>query len=228
MNLQAKMLRLLQEKSIERLGGRETIPVDVRIIAATNRDLEQMITTGKFREDLYYRLKVITIRLPSLQERAEDIPLLVDYFLSRFSLELAMENPGITKEAVSLLASNRWPGNVRELSNTIQKALIFNRGAPLSAADISQAAGGDVRTRKQNDENCDDSIRQWMRDLLSQGDQENLFENCLDHIGGLLVGEALNRTGGNRSQAAKLLGLSRPTLHAKIDKYKLKMETTVS
>ncbi|BBO86999.1 sigma-54-dependent transcriptional regulator [Desulfosarcina ovata] len=227
MGLQAKMLRLLQERSIERLGGRETIPVDVRIIAATNRDLEVLITKGQFREDLYYRLKVITIWLPSLRERTGDIPLLADYFMTRFSGELGIENPGITREAMSMLVSSPWPGNIRELANTLQKALIFNRGAPLSLTDIAQATGGDVKNLHLTEDACDDSIRSWIRGLLSRGTQENLFENCMDHFGSVMVAEALNLTGGNRSQAAKLLGMSRPTLHAKIDKYNLKIETSV-
>ena len=226
LNLQAKMLRLLQERSIERLGGRETIPVDVRIIAATNRDLELLIAKGQFREDLYYRLKVITIQLPSLRERTGDIPLLADYFLTRFAAELGIENPGLNREALSMLVSSAWPGNIRELANTLQKALIFNRGAPLSLADISYATG-DAKTCQLSEEACDDSIRIWIRSLLSKRCQENLFENCMDHLGSVLVGEALNLTGGNRSQAAKLLGMSRPTLHAKIDKYNLKIETSV-
>jgi nitrogen regulation protein NR(I) len=226
LNLQAKMLRLLQEKSIERLGGRETIPVDVRIIAATNRDLEHLIAKGQFREDLYYRLKVITIRLPPLHERTGDIPLLVDYFLTRFAAELGIENPGITREAMAMLVSSTWPGNIRELSNMLQKALIFNRGAPLSPGDITQVSG-DAASCQLSEANCDDTIRTWIRGLLSRGGQDSLFENCMDHFGSVLVGEALNLTGGNRSQAAKLLGMSRPTLHAKIDKYNLKIETTV-
>ncbi|MFO7714869.1 sigma-54-dependent transcriptional regulator [Desulfosarcina sp.] len=227
MNLQAKMLRLLQEKSVERLGGRETLPVDVRIIAATNRDLEDLIAMGQFREDLYYRLKVITIWLPALDERTGDIPLLVDYFLTRFAAELGVENPGIAREALSMMVSNPWPGNIRELSNTLQKALIFNRGAPLSISDITNATCGDAKSHHVKEVGGDDSIRAWLRSLLSKGAQENLFENCMDHFCGMLVGEALNLTGGNRSQAAKLLGMSRPTLHAKIDKYNLKIETSI-
>jgi nitrogen regulation protein NR(I) len=227
LNLQAKMLRLLQEKSIERLGGRETIPVDVRIIAATNRNLEHLITNGQFREDLYYRLKVITIWLPPLRERTGDIPLLADYFLTRFASELSIENPGITREALSMLVSSPWAGNIRELANTLQKALIFNRGAPLSLNDITQAAGDEANNHHLSEGACDDQVRAWIRSLLSKGERENLFENCMDHLGSVLVGEALNLTGGNRSQAAKLLGMSRPTLHAKIDKYDLKIETSV-
>ncbi len=227
LNLQAKMLRLLQEKSIERLGGRETIPVDVRIIAATNRDLESQIARSQFREDLYYRLKVITIWLPCLRERTGDIPLLADYFMARFSADLGIENPGITREAMSMLVSSPWPGNVRELGNTLQKALIFNRGAPLSVSDLTQAADNETRGAHPDEDACSDSMRAWIRCMLSKGAGDNLFESCMDHFGGVLVGEALNMTGGNRSQAAKLLGISRPTLHAKIDKYNLKIETSV-
>ncbi|MGB2928203.1 MAG: sigma 54-interacting transcriptional regulator, partial [Desulfobacterales bacterium] len=133
---------MLQEKSIERLGGRATISVDVRIIAATNRDLEFALDQGRFREDLYYRLQVVTIFLPSLRERTEDIPVLADYFLARFSREAGIENPGITEEAKAILTASPWQGNVRELGNTLQKALIFNRGAPISQKDISQAISG--------------------------------------------------------------------------------------
>jgi DNA-binding NtrC family response regulator len=226
-NLQAKILRLLQERSIERLGGRETIPVDVRIIAATNRDLENLISSGHFREDLYYRLKVITIQLPPLRERSADIPLLTHYFMARFSAELGIDNPGINREAVSMLVSSPWPGNVRELANTLQKALIFNRGAPLSLSDIAQATGGDSASNPLAEPTGEDGMRAWIRSLLLQGGAENRFESCMDHFGALLVGEALRLTGGNRSQAAKLLGMSRPTIHAKIDRYKLKFETLI-
>lgn len=217
------MLRLLQEKSIERLGGREAIPVDVRIIAATNRDLEDLISKGQFRNDLYYRLKVISIILPPLSERTGDIPLLADYFLKRFSMELGIENPGITQEATSKLVSKHWPGNIRELSNVIQKALIFNRGAPLNEADIDHAAGEDVKFEKHAEDV--DGIRGWVREMLLEGGQNNLFETCIDTIGRLLILEALELTGGNRTKAAKILGMSRPTLHAKIDKYNLNKKT---
>jgi len=132
LSIQAKILRLLQERSIERLGGRSTIPVNVRIIAATNRDLESAIVKGRFREDLYYRLKVVSIFLPLLKDRLEDIPALTDFFLARYSQEAKVENPGITKKAKAFLATNLWKGNVRELGNTIQKALIFNRGAAIA------------------------------------------------------------------------------------------------
>jgi DNA-binding NtrC family response regulator len=228
MNLQAKILRLLQEKSIERLGGREKIETDVRIIAATNRNLEDAMLAGRFREDLYYRLKVVTIWLPPLRERQSDISVLADYFLSRFSIDKGISNPGITSEAKALLSKHAWPGNVRELANTIQKALIFNRGAPLSPEDIITP----VKNEKSHavdltNENGDAQLRQWLRNELTTRSGENIFDSCMDSMASLIISEALKICDGNRSRAAKLLGLSRPTLHSKIEKYNLKFETHV-
>jgi transcriptional regulator with PAS, ATPase and Fis domain len=226
-SIQAKILRLLQEKSIERLGGRETIPVDVRIIAATNRDLEAALAEGRFREDLYYRLKVVTLWLPALRDRIDDISLLTDYFLGRFSRELDMDNPGMTPEARALLGSHRWPGNVRELGNVIQKALIFSRGYPIRPEEISQAIGVETAAKVTQEKDMVRAIRTWIRqDLITKAD-ENIFDFFMDRFASLVIQEALDLTGGNRSQAAKLLGLSRPTLQAKIDKYRLKVETSV-
>jgi nitrogen regulation protein NR(I) len=226
--IQSKILRLLQEKSIERLGGRETIPVDVRIIAATNRDLEVALQRGRFREDLYYRLKVVTISLPPLRQRADDIPLLADYFLARYAVELDMDNPGITKDAVAVLLNHSWPGNVRELANTIQKSLIFNRGAPIQPQEILQAVGAGIASSSGASlRETDQVLRQWARETISSGNDANKFDAIMDHFASILVGEALNMTRGNRSQAARLLGLSRPTLHSKIEKYRLRLKTSI-
>jgi nitrogen regulation protein NR(I) len=224
--IQSKILRLLQEKSIERLGGRETIPVDVRIIAATNRDLESALQHGRFREDLYYRLKVVTIHLPPLRERADDIPLLTEYFLARYVAQLDMANPGIAKEAVAALRNHVWPGNVRELANALHKALIFNRGAPIQPQEMIQAVGGSARGAAFKKE-ADQMLGQWVREAIAANDHPNRFDAIMDHFASLLVSEALNMTRGNRSQAAKLLGLSRPTLHSKIEKYRLRLKTSV-
>ena len=225
--IQAKILRLLQEKSIERLGGRETIPVDVRIIAATNRDLETALAEGRFREDLYYRLKVVTLWLPALRERIDDIPLLTNYFLGRFSRDLDLDNPGMTPEARTLLESYNWPGNVRELANVLQKALIFSRGYPIRPEEISQAVGVEGAARVTQEKDTVNLIRSWLRQDLINKTEDNIFDAFVDRFASLIIQEALDLTGGNRSQAAKLLGLSRPTLQAKIDKYRLKMETSV-
>jgi nitrogen regulation protein NR(I) len=226
-SIQAKILRLLQEKKIERLGGRETISVDVRIIASTNRELETAIKENQFREDLYYRLKVVTIWLPPLRERKDDIPLLTEYFASRHSTDLGTQNPGIAKEAKEMLINHPWPGNVRELGNAIQKALIFNRGAPISLEDITPSIMGKDIKKKDFGETGDQAIRQWVREALTTSAEDNIFDSCTDRFASILISEALNITGGNRSQAAKLLGLSRPTLHSKIEKYRLKLETSV-
>ena len=226
-SIQAKILRLLQEKSIERLGGRETIPVNVRIIAATNRNLESALSEGRFREDLYYRLKVVTIWLPPLHERSSDIPLLTEYFLSRYAGEMQMDNPGITEEAMKILKSHPWPGNVRELANTIQKTLIFNRGAPICPEDITQTISGEIVERRASAGADDKAIRQWIRKSLISKTTENMFDKGMDRFASMMIGEALNLTGGNRSRAAKLLGLSRPTLHSKIEKYRIKFDTVV-
>ncbi len=227
-SLQAKMLRLLQEKSIERIGGRETIPVDVRIIAATNRNLEAAIENGRFREDLYYRLKVVTIWLPPLNERADDIPLLTRYFLSRYSSELGMDNPGITMEAQAILNNYLWPGNVRELANTVHKAVIFNRGAPVSQDDIRQAITEKGVGNGVSRESHDETFRKLIQhELTIHNGKTNLFDTCMDRIASIIISEALNLTDGNRSKAAQILGLSRPTLHSKIEKFNLKFETSV-
>lgn len=222
MSIQSKFLRLLQENSIERLGGKEPINVDVRIIAATNMDLETAVAEGKFREDLYYRLRVVTVTMPPLRERMEDIGTLVQYLLARISAELDIVNPGIADEALDKIGQYDWPGNIRELNNILKKALIFNRGAPLLPEDISVPAALTPEPRADSNAGSADEVRRWIREELKSGRRERLFDACLDHVAALLIEEALDLTGGNRSQAAKLLGVSRPTLHAKIDKYDLK------
>ncbi|WP_035242275.1 sigma-54-dependent transcriptional regulator [Desulfobacter vibrioformis] len=218
-SIQAKILRLLQERCIERLGGDETIPVDVRIIAATNRDLKAAIAQGLFREDLYFRLKVVTIELPPLRNRTEDIQPLTAHYLERFSHELKIDNPGIREEALALLKQYEWPGNVRELANLIHKALIFNRGNPLSVSDLSQIIRKQETGELSQDLNQEEAIRQWVYTCLASPSSEHSFEFFSDTICAMAVEEALKISNGNRSQAARLLNISRPTLHAKIDKY---------
>jgi nitrogen regulation protein NR(I) len=218
MSIQAKILRLLQERSIERLGARESIGVDVRIIAATNRDLEKGLAEGRFRDDLYYRLNVVTIQLPPLRDREGDIPRLCDFFLSRFGREMGIENPGMTEDALGLVKAHTWPGNVRQLANALQKALIFSRGYPIRPEDISQAVQERDRQETRDDAAVDRIIRQWVREKLSVAGRDDLFAYLLEHFTEILISEALSLTQGNRSRAARLLGISRPTLHAKLDK----------
>ncbi len=224
--IQSKILRLLQEKSIERLGGREPIPVDVRILAATNRDLESALAEGRFREDLYYRLKVVTLWLPPLRERAGDIPLLAEYFLKRFARQMDLPYPGITDMAGALLSSYPWPGNVRELANTLHKVLIFNRGCPVRPEDVSQALGAETATRSGDEQALEDAVRRWARRILMTSAEDSLFDRSMDRVASMIISEALSLAGGNRSRAAKMLGLSRPTLLSRMEKYKITLETS--
>jgi two-component system NtrC family response regulator/two-component system nitrogen regulation response regulator GlnG len=224
--IQAKLLRLLQEQNVERLGGRQVIPVDVRIIAATNRDLEEAVRQGQFREDLYYRLKVVTLALPPLRERPGDIALLVRYFMARYAREMGLPDPGATDAAMALFTTNPWPGNVRELGNTVKKALIFSRGAPLGPEEVQKASGEPLRNGEAAGLPLGEALAHFVRRELASG-RESLFEELMDHFGQCVIREALEATGGNRTQAARLLGLSRPTLIAKIEKYGLRIESRV-
>ncbi|TVM30990.1 sigma-54-dependent transcriptional regulator [Oceanidesulfovibrio marinus] len=225
--IQAKILRLLQEKTIERLGGGEAIPVDVRIIAATNRDLEKAVREGTFREDLYFRLKVVTLMLPPLRERHDDIPLLARHFLSLHAQEMDLSNPGLTQEAESALLRYPWPGNVRELSNCLQKAIIFSKGAPLSGKEVESslrhpAAKGTAEAAPR------DAMKRWVQNALLSSQAEKPYENAMDAVSSLLIQSALEMTDGNKTRAAKLLGLTRPTLLAKIDKHRLALSAKVT
>ena len=227
LNIQAKILRLLQERCIERLGGEETITVDVRIVAATNKPLEQAIADGTFREDLYFRLKVVTIELPPLRERQGDVAGLVTHYMDRFARELKVVNPGIQPRALALLERYEWPGNVRELSNMIQKVLIFNRGAPVSMGDVEQ-----LIHRKRADESGEridpNLLKNWVWQQLTDPSASHRFEDFMDTLSEIVISQALKYTNGNRSQAARMLEISRPTLHARMDKYDITFKIDVA
>ena len=225
LSIQSKLLRLLQERSIERLGGREVIPVNVRILAATNRNLEQAVAEGRFREDLYYRLKVVTVSMPPLRDRLDDIPALSEYLLGRFSQDMGIDNPGISQEASQVLQTYYWPGNIRELANTLQKSLIFNRGMPIQAEDISFP--DQDRSRMEQGQDVAQSVQRWIQEMF-KSKPDNVFDACMDQFSALVIKEALYMTKGNRSQAAKTLGMSRPTLHSKMEKLGITVESTVN
>lgn len=218
LTLQSKFLRLLQENTIERVGGKELIKVDVRIIAATNRNLEKAVADGSFREDLYYRLSVVTLTMPPLRERKTDIPMLCQYLLARLAADLGVDNPGITENALDKLCKYAWPGNIRELMNVLKKNLIFNRGTPLHSDDIHIQ---DVLQTETDATKEKFSLKNWIHQLLIEENSENLYDNCLDEVAKQLITEALQICKNNRTKAAKLLGISRPTLHAKIEKYNI-------
>jgi len=218
--LQAKLLRLLEDRKIERIGGREPIPVDVRILAATNRDLEAAIASGRFRDDLFYRLNVVPIHIPPLSDRLDDVPLLCDYFMERFALELGVRNPGLAAEAYSVLCTHSWPGNVRELANLMEQCLIFSRGQHVGPETIERSLLGAQDQPNDIFQATDEVLATGLRRALADN-PTNLLETVTDRVTRQVIAEVLLHTDGNRSKAARLLGVSRPTLLAKMRKHGL-------
>jgi two-component system, NtrC family, response regulator AtoC len=200
LKLQLDLLRVLEERCFDRLGGNETVQVDVRIIAATNRDLKKAVEDGRFREDLYYRLNVIPITLPPLRERREDIPLLVEHFLERLAVEMNRHVDGVSADAMRVLMTHPWPGNVRELRNVLERAVVVASGPVLRPADLGLKA---PETSEPDDNGG----------LVSLEDVER------HHIA-----EVLRRAGDNVTQAARILGIDRVTLYNKIRKYQLRKD----
>ncbi|MDA8387847.1 MAG: sigma-54 dependent transcriptional regulator [Nitrospiraceae bacterium] len=195
LSTQIKLLRVLQEKEFERVGGNETIKVDVRVIAATNQDLKKRIDDGKFREDLYYRLNVVRIELPPLRERREDIPLLVSYFINKLNAEKDYRIKGITKEAMQLLLTYRWPGNVRELENALESAMALAEKEVVEAGYLPAFLS---LARPQNGDHYHIPIDLPLREIERE-----------------VIRHALERAGGNKSLASKLLGIGLRTLQRK-------------
>ncbi len=217
---QAKLLRVLQEKVFQRVGGRETIRADVRIIAATHRDLEQGVAEKKFREDLYYRLNDAVIRLPSLRERPEDIPALVRYFLHRHGTELADAKPTITDDALQDLQYHSWPGNVRELKNLVHKALVMAHGYAIDSEIIRRSLeqkGPTLPERKQTLQAC-------VAGLLERADHDaatNVEAALSEWVERELYGQAVRLAEGDQTKVAKWLGVSRPTVRERLLRYGL-------
>jgi len=211
LSLQAKLLRVLQERSFERVGGNTLLDVDVRILAATNKDLKDEVDKGKFREDLYYRLNVIHIHLPPLRERVEDIPSLVNFFIEKNSLRLARKNMDISPEAMRLLVSLPWEGNIRELENTIERAAILCNENCIEAEDV------------QPDSSQLPANQEWSTGLeLGQFIPEGLsLSQVLNGIEEKLVRQALEETNNIQARAAEKLGITKSLLQYKMKKYKL-------
>ena len=219
---QAKILRTLQEMAFQRVGGNETISVDVRVLAATNRDLERAIDEGKFREDLFHRLNVVSVYVPSLRDRREDLPKLVDYFLESFAKEHETDRPLLSPEGLELLLSHPWPGNVRELRHCIQRAMIFTHGRAIQAEDIRRALKGPTELLSEATPNGEDEgalILQVIRNHLQSHSGMETHGQFMGMVDRLFISEALRMTNGNQTRAAELIGLSRPTLIAKMHKF---------
>ena len=199
--MQAKLLRVLQEKEIQRVGGEEVLRVDVRVMAATNRDLKAEIEGGRFREDLYYRLNVVTLAVPALRERREDIPLLAQHFLDSFAEKNRKQIKGFTPQAMDRLVRYHWPGNVRELMNAVERGVILCRGDYVSEIDFPLSVS-DVDAPEQ------ESVR-----------EELLADLPLEEVEKVTILKTLESAGGNKSETARRLGITRRTLHKKLKKY---------
>ena len=198
LHLQAKLLRVIQSRSVVRVGGSQAIPVNIRLICATNMDLEQLVREGRFREDLYYRINTVHIALPALRERREDIVPLAERFIGQYAQKYHRPLTGLDESAQAVLESGRWSGNIRELQNCIEKAVILSDGNELTAKDLqTDARSGPGMTTSGT------------LKAINEADEERL------------VREAMERSNGNISSAAKILGVSRPTLYAKLKKYGL-------
>jgi two-component system response regulator HydG len=199
LSMQAKLLRVIQEREVQRVGGGKPVPVDVRIIAATNRDLQQETAVGKFREDLYYRLNVVALTLPSLRERPDDVPLLAQYFLERFAKKNNKSVRGFTPGAMDRLIRYEWPGNVRELENVIERAVVLLIGEHIGERELPGK-------------------------LLHSAAAENgpvaaMTGFTLEEVERSVIMETLKKFGGNKSETAKALGINRKTLHLKLARY---------
>lgn len=207
--LQVKLLRVLQERKITRLGGTSPIPIDARIIAATNKDIEEMVRTGTFREDLFYRLNVVRIELPPLRERKEDIPLLAGVILKRLNRQMGHRVTGLSSQAIEALKTHPFYGNVRELENILERAAIFSDSSIIDVADL------DLRTSTLHLQ-ADHDAAQRVEETVEHGEAKSLKEIEVEAII-----RALHRWEGNRTRAAEELGISRRTLINKIAEYNL-------
>jgi two-component system nitrogen regulation response regulator GlnG len=214
--LQAKMLRLLQEQVFERVGGNETIRTDVRLIAATHRDLKSWSEEGKFRPDLYYRLGVFTIHLPPLRERGDDLPVLAQHYVRRFSRELGRDVRQVAPEAITRLRGYPWPGNIRELQSVLKQALLQASGAVLLPAFLPEPLGGDGGAAPPAPPAAEPGVETFVIRQRVGSDARDLYAETHKQVDRLLLPRVLEHTRGNLQQAALLLGIARQTLRLKL------------
>jgi two-component system nitrogen regulation response regulator GlnG len=208
------MLRVLQQQHFERIGGNQTISTDVRVITATNRDLEEMVAAREFRADLYYRLSGFTIQLPPLRERPADVPPLLDYFLRRFSASLDKDVRGIAPQALEILLRYSWPGNIRELQNVVRQALLSTVGPVLLPEFLPAAVMADAPTAGES-AGKPNQLTVLLERLLNEGG-DNIYSEAVAAMDRYVLSHVLTRTQGNLSHAAKILGITRGSLRNKI------------
>lgn len=217
LDVQTRLLRVLAEGQFYRVGGHQPVSVDVRIIAATHQNLEQRVADGQFREDLYHRLNVIRIHIPSLNERREDIPLLAKHFLQKASLELGVEAKVLSPATVDALRNLNWPGNVRQLENTCRWLTVMASGQEIIPADLPPELVSSAVESTQSDHSgtWQTLLSQWADQQLQSG-QDNILDHALVEFEKVLLQRALEHTQGHKQEAAKRLGWGRNTLTRKL------------
>ncbi|HXG52095.1 MAG TPA: sigma-54 dependent transcriptional regulator [candidate division Zixibacteria bacterium] len=219
LDLQTKLLRVLQDREYSRVGGREVLRANARILAATNQDLERAVREKRFREDLYFRLKVIPIHLPPLRERRGDIPLLVGYFIEKINREMGIRISGVSPEALKLLEEHSWPGNVRELENALIRAAVLSSGPILFPKDFSLQNKQAPAALEVDQLSLEELIRHKLEDYFKRTkgvDVDNLYSLVIERIERPLIELTLKKTRGNQIRAAQILGINRNTLRKKI------------
>lgn len=225
--LQTKLLRILEERKFYRLGSEKPTPVDVRIIASTNKDLDKEVKEGRFREDLYYRLNAITIQIPPLRNRIEDVVPLMEHFFNKYSIELGVAKRTISDEAEELVLSYDWPGNVRELENIIKRVLVLTSDSVITRETLLEAAPHLEGKTREFDGSLEQFIAnelRYMLDATDDGYSGKIYEEVIKRVEKPLIESVLNITGGNKKKAAHLLGINRNTLSKKIDELGLQEE----
>lgn len=228
--LQVKLLRVLQEREFERVGESRTIRVDARVIAATNLPLEEEVASGRFRDDLYYRLNVVPIRLPPLRERRDDIPALARYFLERYSEENRRDPPELNPEILRMLQEHDWPGNVRELENYIERAVVLSNNGPLTVEVLPPPGRGMYRLRPQSQRTPD--LHSLIHQLVRAGiqalpaDEGRLFDQLVGGVERALIEQVMDLCDNVQVKAASRLGINRNTLHKKLSEFALHHESS--
>jgi two-component system nitrogen regulation response regulator GlnG len=215
--LQTRLLRVLAEGEYHRVGGKDLLSADVRVLTATHQDLQQKIADGSFREDLYHRLNVITIELPPLRERGEDIPLLARHFLHQAAEEMGLEEKYLTPETIRVLQQKAWPGNVRQLQNLCRQLCVMAPGEQILPEDLP-ASLRENNLVSESGESWSEALHGWTRDALSRG-QTDLMAEARGELEKTILDCALEFTGGKRVEAARLLGLGRNTLTRKLKEF---------
>ncbi len=240
LSLQAKLLRVIQEKEVEPVGSTKPVKIDVRIIAATNKNLKSMINSSKFREDLYYRLNVIEITLPPLRERRTDIPILTDFFIKKFSKELNIPEKQISKDALLFLQSYNFPGNIRELENAVRRCMVMSSSLILNSEDFRETLNNgednlsidkNLKDKKTETDPFEEIIRRRIKNYaekIKYAEINDVYKSIMGLTEKIVIEEILNLYNFNQLKVSKLLGINRNTLRKKINEYKIDLKKTTN